>query len=1508
MLLAICVVAATCLSGISAMVFATDKHDTNVMKIEIANDAMVFYLSQNDYTNKADPNNQSAASFTDYNYWENIRIYTDESTSKTLKEAYENRADEGKTTFYNLWTRWYNYAVSIDQESLDKGNKVVIPAGTEFPSYAYTTGAISDKTSYVTTEEVIFVKEGSDWKRQEKVSNANTEVTKIDIINQTFCFFLSEHDYQEDPNNTSATAYTDYNYWENILIYTGETSKTLKDAYANRANIGNTTFYNLWTNWGTFAVSIDQNSLDQATKVVIPEGTQFPSYAYTTGASTIRKNYVTTEETIFIKGTDGWAKESTGGGSVEELNSTPANGEEVSLLAGGIYDFVKNYQKATSEEYATKGDCYAPAGVTFTWSQVSGAKEYVLELSNSESMLEPKTYTTATNSLEIKDLLAGKKYFYRIKVKKGNSYQTSKTFAFQTAQLPRTISIDAVSNTRDLGGYLTTDGKYRVRQGMVYRGANIDNISAAGKETFLQTYKIRTDLDVRGDKRRSPLGDEVNYVSAVGPQYVQAFDKSYKEALATEIRTFADPANYPIYFHCQIGRDRTGTLAFLINGLLGVSEKDLYLDYELSMFSSAGWADNSPVNALVNQQFATLVKEMKDYKNGSLKENIEAFVKTELGITQTEIDTIRALLLEDAEHAISYDTEITKIQVRADKLLVFPKNMDYQEVPHSTMANAKVNGYSLFDKIILYKSATEKATLSEVYQGHAWYNVWETENSIAFDLKEGWDGTTIKKVEFLPGLPLPAYHYTDGTDTVKTSYVMKNKIVFTTNTSNETNIDWVAEDTSTPDKTTVSAIRTGHNGKIMTFTLSNTDYAGLATASVGNKHTAYNYLEQIKVYLDGDQCLSLKEAYVAGGETYYNMWGIENTYSLTLQEDVMEKVTKIVIPAGTVFPSSKYTADKTNQKTGYQVSEEVIFTKPASGEYWKVQDTSTPEETSMVNLLSGHNATILTFYLSHTDYENQNIGDSHTDYNYLDQIKIYTGEDTFVTLKTALKAGGQMYYNMWGRANTLSLEIHPSVYRKMKKVVIPTGTVFPSYAHTNGGEAFCYGYETKKENSFAKPTNATEGGEGYYWTSLNPAIERETVIKNLQIRDTSSKIIFYLSENDYAQVGTNVSIGSLLEAGNLLQKVVLYRSDGTSKTLAEVYTGESYYNLWNEQNCIGLDLIDDWNGTNIEKVVIQADCEFPCYAYTSGAIYDKTFYVSKYETVFTATAMPENGYDNVFYQQSMVIPSQAVSTTVTKATILGASKDMRLILQLNMQDYAEAEDSEAVGRRYLDYNTLSKISLYKGNQKVSLADAINTEEVYYNLWGRTGTVSYGLKAKYTVNSFDKIRIQSGCEFPACSYTQTDSTTKVAYTVTTQKDVKLSKETHKVSYYDANNKLLYTDNVVSGTPLTLRKAPKKAGYAASWSGTNYTLMPAEDISYVLTYETYKAITNEKEDTTDPADAKDTEDGKEEGKASPTTGDTFAAYKWLLLLLISGAVIVGAVVVRKKVRKGKLDKKV
>lgn len=343
----------------------------------------------------------------------------------------------------------------------------------------------------------------------------------------------------------------------------------------------------------------------------------------------------------------------------KRITATPSNGEIVSILEGDIHTVTSSYTRGITDQYFTKQDCFAPKEVVFTWDCMEeGATSYNLKIGTKEDLSDAKCYETTERSFAINNLYANMHYYYQIEAVWFNKTVQSKIFDFVTEDLPRTIAVEGVSNTRDIGGYLTVDGKHRVRQGMVYRGAAADNITTAGKEVLLETYGIKTDLDLRGSLNRSPLGGTVNFVSVSAPHYAKKasehaiYRSDYQEALATAIRTFASEENYPIYMHCQIGRDRTGTLAFLINALLGVDEDDLYMDYELSFMSQAGcndFVDGVRPSTFLSDHFWSLYSYIDSYKDeGTLAEKTEQFM-LDLGITAEEIASIRTIMLENVE-------------------------------------------------------------------------------------------------------------------------------------------------------------------------------------------------------------------------------------------------------------------------------------------------------------------------------------------------------------------------------------------------------------------------------------------------------------------------------------------------------------------------------------------------------------------------------------------------------------------------------------------------------------------------------------------------------------------------------------------------------------------------------------------------------------------------------------------------------------------------------------------
>ena len=217
---------------------------------------------------------------------------------------------------------------------------------------------------------------------------------------------------------------------------------------------------------------------------------------------------------------------------------------------------------------------------------------------------------------------------------------------------PRTVDVEGVSNFRDAGGMATLDGN-RIKQGMIYRGAKLDNITEAGKQTFLYELGIKTDYDLRtpgegGAGVKSPVSDSLNYFNFDGRYYVGSkgiTTEENKKIVADEVRVFANPDNYPVYIHCSLGRDRTGTIVFILQALCGVGKNDLYADYEMSMFSVAGTMDNGNPFGQINEVYNYINNY---YTGATFAEKTENYLLS-CGITAEEIATIRSLLIEEVK-------------------------------------------------------------------------------------------------------------------------------------------------------------------------------------------------------------------------------------------------------------------------------------------------------------------------------------------------------------------------------------------------------------------------------------------------------------------------------------------------------------------------------------------------------------------------------------------------------------------------------------------------------------------------------------------------------------------------------------------------------------------------------------------------------------------------------------------------------------------------------------------
>ncbi|MBR3692619.1 MAG: tyrosine-protein phosphatase, partial [Clostridia bacterium] len=179
--------------------------------------------------------------------------------------------------------------------------------------------------------------------------------------------------------------------------------------------------------------------------------------------------------------------------------------------------------------------------------------------------LEVQNYA---NEVRLYNLERGEQYRVSLTVLLSDGVELYDEIGFRTADLPRILTVDGISNFRDFGGWKTADGS-RIRQGLLYRGTELDgavnskyNLTSAGVAQMEEEFGIRAVLDLRYTKNYEiveRLGPNVRYHYYSVSSYVGIFANKHKVTTPYVFRVLADPDNYPLYIHCTHGMDRTGT-------------------------------------------------------------------------------------------------------------------------------------------------------------------------------------------------------------------------------------------------------------------------------------------------------------------------------------------------------------------------------------------------------------------------------------------------------------------------------------------------------------------------------------------------------------------------------------------------------------------------------------------------------------------------------------------------------------------------------------------------------------------------------------------------------------------------------------------------------------------------------------------------------------------------------------------------------------------------------------
>lgn len=180
----------------------------------------------------------------------------------------------------------------------------------------------------------------------------------------------------------------------------------------------------------------------------------------------------------------------------------------------------------------------------------------------------------------------------------------------ECADPPRLVELEGCCNFRDLGGYPTEDGR-RTRWRRLFRADGLAQLTEEDLAVLAglgvgTVVDLRTGLEVeaRGRFREDVAGVVYHHLPLtdtlpgaeqapdwgdtgfVSTRYVSMLEQG-GESVRSAVALLSDPSNLPAVFHCSVGKDRTGVLAAVLLGLLGVPEEHIVEDYALSAAAMA---------------------------------------------------------------------------------------------------------------------------------------------------------------------------------------------------------------------------------------------------------------------------------------------------------------------------------------------------------------------------------------------------------------------------------------------------------------------------------------------------------------------------------------------------------------------------------------------------------------------------------------------------------------------------------------------------------------------------------------------------------------------------------------------------------------------------------------------------------------------------------------------------------------------------------------------------------
>lgn len=227
----------------------------------------------------------------------------------------------------------------------------------------------------------------------------------------------------------------------------------------------------------------------------------------------------------------------------------------------------------------------------------------------------------------------------------------------------RTTAGATAWNVRDLGGWACDGGT--VKYGLLIRGGKL---SAEDRAVLVGEMGIQHDLDLRGreggdsgdepEMTESPLGSDVWYTRT---QQYAWYALTPVATWQAYFRCVIDAVTHrePVYFHCTAGADRTGTLACVLEGILGMSQSDIDKDYELTTFYSGSGSD-ATARRRNESDWKGLINAIKSVSGDTFRDKCVHFAVGTCGISMADINAFRAAMIDGTPETLHWYQTITK--------------------------------------------------------------------------------------------------------------------------------------------------------------------------------------------------------------------------------------------------------------------------------------------------------------------------------------------------------------------------------------------------------------------------------------------------------------------------------------------------------------------------------------------------------------------------------------------------------------------------------------------------------------------------------------------------------------------------------------------------------------------------------------------------------------------------------------------------------------------------------